>query len=342
MITDYPVLTRLVVALLDTLVTILSFVIATYARNAAMAFYGFGTVVNWTDYWPTLIVIILVWRGLLGYQDAYVGQRFTSLKTDIMIVVKTVAFGTLVVLTAAFMMKLKIPRTLIAFFAMTNLILLSVEKAVLYQFIGYVRKWGRNIKSVLVLGEEDVAEAFVRSVEKYPDWGIKILGLIGRNERDVGEERFGYSVIGHSGNLRELLHSNPIDELVIALPARGLGEMEEVMAICDEEGVPVRIVSSFFRNIISKAKTDMIHGLPIIKFSSVERKDFEALLKRSVDVVGSIVLLVLLAPAFAVIAVLIKLDSPGPVFYRWRILGLNKRPLTSYKFRTMVENADDL
>jgi len=152
----------------------------------------------------------------------------------------------------------------------------------------------------------------------------------------------GIASFGHTAHLRELLHYNPIDELVIALPAKYLHAVEEVMGICDEEGVPVRIISPFFKNLIAKAKTDMIHGLPIIKFSSVERNDFETALKRSIDMLISLISLILLAPVFGVIALLIKLESKGPVFYKWEVLGLNKRSLTSYKFRTMVENADDL
>ena len=84
MISSYPVLTRLAVALLHTMVTILSFVLAVYVRNAALKLYNFGAVVDWADYWVILIMIILIWRGLLGYQEAYVSQRFSSLNSDIL------------------------------------------------------------------------------------------------------------------------------------------------------------------------------------------------------------------------------------------------------------------
>ena len=342
MITNYPKLTRLWVALLDVGVTFASYIYAVCLRNELIRFYPFGNPVNWHTHWEILVAILLIWRGLFGFQEAYVGQRFTSLKADLLVVVKTVLFGTFIVLTFAFLIKSNIPRTLIFIFAIVNLIFLFGEKALLYQSIGYLRKQGKNIKRVLVLGAGDVAKAFIDSVEKYPDWGLKILGLICKDELNVGDERFGYKLVGHTADLRELLHCNPIDELVVALPAKHLGAVENAIAICDEEGVPVRIVSPFFKNLISKANTDMIHGLPIIKFSSVKRNDFEAALKRVLDIVTSFVLLVLLAPVFGIIAIIIKLDSPGPVFYRWKVLGLNKRPLTSYKFRTMVENADDL
>jgi len=342
MITNYPKLTRLWVALLDVGVTFVSYVSAVYFRNELITLYPFGSPVDWHAHWEILVLVLLVWRGLFGFQETYVGQRFTSLKADLLIVIKTIFFGTLIVLTFAFLIKSSVPRSLIFVFAFVNLVFLFLEKALLYRGIQYLRKQGKNIKKVLLLGTGGAAKIFVDSVKKYPDWGIKILGVICKDESDVGREVFGYTIIGQNVDLRQLLHQNPIDELIIALPAKYLGETTDIMNICDEEGVTVRIISPFFKDLISKAQTDMVHGLPIIKFSSVERNDLESALKRLMDFTASLILLVLFSPLFLVIAVWIKLDSKGPVFYQWRVLVLNKRPLISYKFRTMVVGADKL
>jgi len=352
MFSSYPVLSRLGVIFLDNIVTILSFFVSVYVRNASLAIYEFGAEIEWNQHLLILLIIVIVWRGLSGYQEAYtgmrytslqyVGQRYTSLKTDIKIVFKTVLFGSLIVLSIAFFIKSDIPRTFIAFFGIINFILLTVEKVIIHHFVRYLRKKGKTIQDVLVLGIGDAANQFIESVKMYSDWGLRIIGLIGKEENDVGKNLFGYSVVGHSGELAKVLHSYHIDELIIALPAKHLGEIEEVMAICDKEGVPVRIISPFFKTIISKAQTELIHGLPIIKFLPVSRNDLDIALKRIVDIIVSFIGLVILSPLFLIIAILIKLDSPGPVFYRWKILGLHKRPLTSYKFRTMVINADEL
>lgn len=342
MITNYPQITRFFVALLDVIVTFISFVVASYLRNYLLTIIAFGRSVSWQESWDILLVILLVWRGLFGLQEAYVSQRFTSLKAEMLMISKTVFFGMLTILTFAFIIKSSVPRTLLFMFAFVNMVFLFVEKTILFRFIRYLRQQGKNLKVVLVLGAGDVAKNFVESVKNYPDWGIKILGLICKDEMNIGEKRFGHKLVGHTAHLRELLHLNPIDELVIALPAKYFHTIEGVMAICDEEGVPVRIVSPFFKNLIAKAKTDMVHGLPIIKFSSVERNDFEAATKRVIDIIVSASLLVILLPLFFVIALMIKLDSRGPVIYKWKIFGLNKRPLTSYKFRTMIINADKI
>lgn len=352
MFSSYPVLSRLGVIFLDNIVTILSFFIAIYVRNASLNIYEFGTTVEWNQHLLILLIIVIVWRGLSGYQEAYtgmrytslqyVGQRYTSLRTDILIVFKTVLFGSLIVLSIAFFIKSDVPRTLIAFFGVINFIILSLEKVLLHHFARYLREKGKTIQNVLVLGTGDVANQFIESVKTYPDWGLRIIGLVGKEESDVGKRLFGYSVVGYSGALTKTLHSYHIGELIVALPAKYLGEIEEVIAICDKEGVPVKIISPFFKTIISKAQTELVHGLPIIKFLPVTRNDLDMALKRIMDIIVSFVGLIVLSPLFLIIAILIKLDSPGTIFYRWKILGLHKRPLTSYKFRTMVVNADAL
>lgn len=356
MFINYGVLTRLVVIFLDSIVTILSFFVAIYVRNISLPlpFFDFfykelGYEVHeieLSQYFPILLIIIIVWRGLSGYQEASIGsmytQRFLSLKTDILIVLKTVVFGCLILLSIAFIIKSRVPRTFIVFFGVINFMMLSIEKTVLHQSIKYLRKKGKSIKEAFILGTGDVAEHFIDSVRKHSDWGLRISGLICKDESDVGKELFGYKIVGSEEKLVEMLHSHHIDELVIALPAKYLGKIEEVMAICDKEGIPVSIISPFFKNLISKARTELVHGFPVIEFLPVQRNDLELALKRIIDIIVSSIGLVLLAPLFVIIAVLIKLESPGPVFYRWKILGLNKRPLTSYKFRTMAQDADKL
>ena len=99
MTANYPIITRLSVSLLDTVVTILSFIVANYLRTGALKIHRFGGEIAWTDYWIILILIIIIWRGLLEYYEAYSRQSFRSLKNDILIVTKTVLIGTGVVLT---------------------------------------------------------------------------------------------------------------------------------------------------------------------------------------------------------------------------------------------------
>jgi exopolysaccharide biosynthesis polyprenyl glycosylphosphotransferase len=362
MFKNYPIFTRMSIIFLDNIVIILSFFIAVFIRNASLPLlkaipkilYTFGfdavgliaTEIEWGQNLLILILIVIVWRAIMGYQEAYEGsiyiQRFGSLKTEIIKIFKTVVIGCVVILSIAFLVKSKVPRSLIVVFGAVNFTMFSAERAILYQVRKYLYKKGKVLKEVLVLGEGDIAEQFIHSAQTYPDWGIKIKGLVCKDAGNVGKTILGNKVIGHFGDLRTILHSHTIDELIIALPAKNLGEIENAVNICDEEGISVSIISPFFRTIALNAKSNLIHGLPIISFLPVERNELELAVKRVIDIMGSFIGLVILSPLFVIIAILIKLDSPGPVFYRWKILGLNKKPLTSYKFRTMLQNADEM
>jgi len=112
--------------------------------------------------------------------------------------------------------------------------------------------------------------------------------------------------------------------------------------LCEQEGVQVRLVSEFFRTMIAKLYINEIHGMPILTFSTVPIKEWQQFIKRGIDVSFSAIALVVLSPLFLTIAVLIKLTSPGPVLYEWKVIGFNKKPFKGYKFRSMVKNADEL
>jgi exopolysaccharide biosynthesis polyprenyl glycosylphosphotransferase len=138
------------------------------------------------------------------------------------------------------------------------------------------------------------------------------------------------------------LHGHPVDEVIFAIPTKDFEDVREMMDICEVEGVKTRIISDFFSGLVFKAEADVIHGIPIITYSPAPRKEGQLLVKRVLDIGFSFTALVLLSPLFAVVAVAIKLTSPGPVFYSWKVVGLNKRPFAGYKFRTMVVNADKM
>jgi len=352
MIINYPVLSRVGLIFIETIITILSYIIANYIRN----FMGLSSGVEWLFYWNLLLIIIIVWNGLLEYQIAYAGSAFKSgrslsvfksLKKEITIILRTVIIGCLIVYFISVIIlpvikyqnaELDVPKSLIVMFGLVNILMLSTEKIILHKYIKYSSAKPENIRKVLVLGTGGVAQQFLNSVDNR----FKVIGLVSKEEHNEEKEMFGYKVIGSFNNLVKILHSNHIDELIITLSAKDLGDIAEIISICDKEGIPVRIVSPFFKNLISKSKAEVVYGIPNIIFLPVERNDLEMAVKRLTDILLSFLGLVILAPFFILIMILIKLDSRGPVFYKWNILGLNRKPLTSYKFRTMVVNADVL
>ena len=121
-----------------------------------------------------------------------------------------------------------------------------------------------------------------------------------------------------------------------------MGKVEGVLETCEREGVQIRINSDFFGKLAKKVTIDEVYGLPIISFITIPDNEWAFYLKRLIDILMSGALLIVLSPFFLVIAILIKMTSEGPIFYEWNVIGFNKKPFRSWKFRTMVIDADEM
>jgi exopolysaccharide biosynthesis polyprenyl glycosylphosphotransferase len=141
--------------------------------------------------------------------------------------------------------------------------------------------------------------------------------------------------------LESVLRDESVDEVLVSLPPHKYGSLvEKIVNRCEEEGVIVRIRAEMFELHTARTYADELEGLPVLTYRSGPQDDWRLVTKRLIDFVGSTVLLLMLAPLFAVVALLIKLNSPGPVLFAQERIGLNKRRFQMLKFRTMVNGAE--
>jgi exopolysaccharide biosynthesis polyprenyl glycosylphosphotransferase len=141
--------------------------------------------------------------------------------------------------------------------------------------------------------------------------------------------------------LETIMSEHPVDEVLVILPPKSYGPLvEKIVSRCEEEGVMVRVRAELFELRTAKAYADDLEGLPILTIRSGPHDDWGLLTKRLIDIVGSAILLLMLAPLFLLVALVIKLDSAGPVFFSQERIGLNKRRFRILKFRTMIEGAE--
>jgi exopolysaccharide biosynthesis polyprenyl glycosylphosphotransferase len=141
--------------------------------------------------------------------------------------------------------------------------------------------------------------------------------------------------------LEFVMGEHPVDEVLVILPPKRYGPLvEKIVSRCEEQGVIVRVRAEMFELQTAKAYVDELEGLPILTIRSGPQDDWRLVAKRLIDALGSLILLVTLAPLFALVALAIKLDSPGPVFFAQERVGLNKRRFKMLKFRTMANGAD--
>ncbi len=210
----------------------------------------------------------------------------------------------------------------------------------LWRSLVYTRyREGIDTRSVLIVGSGRVAHALRNHLESMRHLGFRFRGFIALSEAEV--EAGDADIIGDVTNCLALARALFVDEIFISVPA----EKKTVMALVQESremGIDVRVVPDLYDGLAWNAPIEYIGQFPTIP---LHRREFPVgafLLKRVLDITASLLGLLILSPVLLVIAIAVRLDSPGPVLYRARRVGRKGRTFNCYKFRTMVTNADAL
>jgi exopolysaccharide biosynthesis polyprenyl glycosylphosphotransferase len=305
--------------------------------------YPFGDRVPLANYLPLLFPILVVWTILFQFQQSEVSYRYTSFHNEIKRILKTVVWGEILLFMLLYSFQVyHVSRTFLWLFGIVNFVSLLFEKYILLLLLEHYRDRGINRRKVLIISDGDGSKRLVDYIQKYSDWGLDIVGFLDGNGHAVGSSFHGSKILGRLNDLPQVLHSCFIEEVIFALPLGKLEQARDLLQLCETEGVQTRIVSDFYSGLSAYTEVETVHGLPIITYSTTPRKEWELFFKRIIDLLLSAIGLILLSPIFLLIAIAIKLTSSGPIFYRWNVVGLNKKNFTSYKFRTMVVNADEL
>jgi len=340
-----PTFHQRIAQLSDGLTTSLSFVIAYFIWNWARLTFpniwlGRQINISGDELWK-ILGFSVIWVVIFTKLGAYSYQRFTSIQKEFKIVVKTTIFGVFIFFAAFFLFRFGyIPRSYIIIFTIVNFIFLSFEKTFLFYIAKIIREKGKNRKKILVVGTGMRAKNFIEVVEKNISLGLDIVGLISGDKSKVSMDFHGHKVIGSNQEIGNVLHQILVDEVIICVSTKRFDQIREILECCEREGVQVRLNSDFFGKIAKKVRVDHIYGIPIISFITTPDDEFGLYIKRLMDILISAVLMIILSPLFLVIALLIKTTSKGPIFYQWNVVGFNKKPFKSLKFRTMIPNAD--
>jgi exopolysaccharide biosynthesis polyprenyl glycosylphosphotransferase len=137
-----------------------------------------------------------------------------------------------------------------------------------------------------------------------------------------------------------MLHEHAVNGVILSAKHSYFEQVEEVIRACEIEGIEAWLVAEFFKTQISRTSLDDFYGRPVLVFRTTPEASWQGVLKQLLDRIGAVILLVLFSWLFALIGVLIKIGSPGPILFRQRRSGLNGQPFTIFKFRTMVTNAE--
>lgn len=341
MLKEKAELFRKINILLDLCTTAISFLIAHAIRSSLDT--TLTSTAGLVKYLSLLYIALPAWYIALNFNNLYDSQRTNSLPRIAWAIVKSVAEGLAFLMVAGYLLKLHwVSRAFLLLFGLVDILLLFVQRVITTLILRRIREKGYNFRRVLIVGTGSRAKDLAAKILANRSWGLKIYGFLAQDAPSVGKALEGGKVIGTLDDLQRIISSHPIDEVHIALPLLNLDTITRVLEVCEEQGIRTRVMIDLYSPTISKIRLGDFHGTPMLTFTATPMETWQMVIKQACDILGALALLVLTLPLFAVIAIAIKLDSKGPVFFVQERIGLYKRRFKMYKFRTMIENAEEL
>jgi exopolysaccharide biosynthesis polyprenyl glycosylphosphotransferase len=289
------------------------------------------------------VQVIAVVGALMVFRQYYV-PRAVSRVDQFYSVFASVSLGTAfsVAVTAFFFkgtrLEVDYPRVMIGYAWLLSVIFIILGRIV-HQFIREtLREHGIGKDRLVVVGTGDVARIIIQRIQWSPQLGYDLLGVI---TADGDAETFlGLPILGREEDLTELIDKLDIDEVIIAIPEKGHREVVNVLSYCERGRVSIKVFPDIFQFVTSNAGIDDLGGLPLLTIRNYALRGYMLFLKRVIDVVGAMTGLVVFAPLMLLVAVAIKLESPGPAFFIQERMGLDGKPFKLIKFRSMRRDAE--
>jgi exopolysaccharide biosynthesis polyprenyl glycosylphosphotransferase len=217
---------------------------------------------------------------------------------------------------------------------------LGIERRLLRALARLMRRHGRILRNAIIVGNGDAALEMASRLARRADLGYHVVDLIESDgQAEIAANNGGTE--GVVGRIANIIASRPVDEVFVGLPLDvGQPLIRSIVSLCEEQGITVRLVSTVIDPSFAKAQVDEVDGQPVITIFTGPPDSLPLAIKRVIDLTASLITLIALAPLFALVAIAIKVDSDGPVFFVQERVGFNRRRFKAYKFRTMVADAE--
>lgn len=286
-----------------------------------------------------LCVLTLVLTGywLQVYGRLGTGQRKVVLSDS----VRQCGYGAIGLIFCEFALRLDLSRPFLFLYIGYVWLLLITFRLGANRLVGVIRREFGSLRYVMVVGVSERALRLGRALEAARDQGVRLRGFLTEQPLPPGEIQLAAKYPVHLlADLPILLRREVIDEVIFAVESDALGSLEPVFLQCDEEGVRTRVAVDFFPHVNSEMHLDRLGVTPLLTFSAAPDDEIRLLMKRILDISIAATALIVTMPFLLVIALAIRMDSPGPVIFRQQRCGLNGRLFTFFKFRSMCEDAE--
>lgn len=293
------------------------------------AFGGTREIDPFAEYAWVLLVILPVAAMSLHAFGFYRRPLQHSRRLTLWHLAKTAVWTALAVIFITWLLRTGylIPRAMVPYFCVISVALVYAKEELLWGYRRTNMGQAQLKKRVVLVGTPGDTARLRQALERNNHDGVALAGELDINREPIEE-------------LVQLLHEHSVNGVVLSAAHTYFGQIEKTIEVCEREGVEVWLMADFFKTQISQTRTDEFLGRPTLVFTSVPQPSWAVLAKQSLDFVGASVLLIALSLPLALVALAIKVSSPGPVLFRQQRAGLNGRPFTMLKFRSMASDAE--
>jgi exopolysaccharide biosynthesis polyprenyl glycosylphosphotransferase len=341
MIRRYAAALRLTLAAADIVLALIVVAGATSVRFGDSGWWPHDVKTALPD--PNLAVAVFVgmWIAVLWVHGLYRNRAQWTRRGEVAVVLRATLIQLALTLSLLFLFKLPDVSRLLLIVVFPSLAAAAIGiRIAVRQVLTVLRDRGRNVRYMLVLGANARAKAFADLVERHAELGLVVIGHLKADAADVGVA-LNRPVLGMLDDLEPILHSQIVDEVAICLPFSMEEIIEQAAYVCEREGKTVRMPAAPIDRLLTAGRLESIDGIGVYSLANGPDRAVALLLKRLIDVAGAAILMVVLSPVAALIALAIRLDSAGPILFSQERVGLHGRPIKVLKFRSMCLDAEE-
>ncbi|MGB8769830.1 MAG: sugar transferase [Candidatus Korobacteraceae bacterium] len=328
-------------------VTCVAFVVAYLLRTLLVHFDFFSRrlpgIYPFSHYLPLLAAFLITW-ALVGYFSSF--YRDLELSNPIQLILNIVSqLGVVLVVIYAGLYLFRrgdVSRTYVLLIGGVDFVLLVIGRAVTYSGVSWMRDRLRRYHYLLIVGCGPRAREMATLIEESWGMGLRLIGFVDPNPGDASLQALGAYRIHPLADLSGILQQEVVDEIIFAVNMQELARLEPVMQHCADVGMRTRVQLEFLPAAYSRIYLEKFREVQLLSLSSAPDSELRLFFKRIFDVALSFTALVVFSPVLLCIAAMIRVTSPGPVLFRQTRCGLGGRRFMLYKFRSMINNAEQM
>jgi exopolysaccharide biosynthesis polyprenyl glycosylphosphotransferase len=332
--TFFQILTDIIAIVITTLIQYyLRFETGIYAYPVSFEpIYIFLMTLFLTGYW----LLIFWFSGL--YKNWYIRSPFDEFFT----IVRATFFGSFLIMFLIFMDGSPSTRQLFLIYFALITFNVALGRFIIKRFQKYLRQKKILYIPSVIIGSKDKAFELYQKTLNSPSWGYKVLGFISleKNGKVDSDKTNKLPYLGDISKIDELLDDVMPQEVLISTDAPNRQFLLKIASLCADKNIVVKIVPDLYDIFMGQVRTLPVYGIPLIEISTQIMKPWERIIKRIIDLIFSLLVLILGIPLWILIAIIIKLESKGPVLYKQERVGRIGKIFKMYKFRSMVQDAE--